>query len=228
MRVEGLQAQASCWVPRHPAQEGRGVRGVCDARACVVLGAVAHDAEESFNNISACGRSQMTEEELWAESRTNLGLEELLVQERIIFQTLGVMHSKLEEYKENLATLCPAGFPAVSEWADSSSDAEIGVVCANVCVERCAGLCVSVWVWVGAPESYVVLAARHAAEGCGYLARQRRAAAGLPIEAAEIRHALEPALSDAGPAAAKGGKGEGREAGQRQKRQKERARAGGI
>ena len=71
----------------------------------------------------------MTDEELWAESRTNLGLEELLVQERTIFQTLGVMHSKLVEYNNNLATLCPAGFPAISEWADSSSDAEIGVVC---------------------------------------------------------------------------------------------------
>ena len=75
---------------------------------------------------------RQTDSEKWAERQTNLGLEELLRKEETIFQGLGIMKSKLDEYKANLETLCPAvngsyGFPDVSEWASGDSDAEIGM-----------------------------------------------------------------------------------------------------
>jgi len=79
-------------------------------------------------------RQAMTDEELWAESQEyiNPGLDELLHAEATIFEGLGVLKDKLDEYKENLANLCPAtathaGFPDVLEWASSESTAEIGM-----------------------------------------------------------------------------------------------------
>ncbi len=69
----------------------------------------------------------MTDAEMWAKRDTNLGLEELLRKEQTIFQGLGIMKDKLDEYKANLDKLCPAGFPAVERWASSDSDAEIGM-----------------------------------------------------------------------------------------------------
>ena len=69
----------------------------------------------------------MTDAEMWAQRNTNLGLEELLRKEQTIFQGLGIMKDKLDEYKANLDTLCPAGFPAVAAWASIESDAEIGM-----------------------------------------------------------------------------------------------------
>ena len=77
-------------------------------------------------------RRSMTDTERWHDMEVNLGLEELLVKEETIFQALGVMKDKLGEYQINLASLCPAtdehaGFPGISEWADSESAADIGM-----------------------------------------------------------------------------------------------------
>jgi len=86
-------------------------------------------------------RSQ-TEEERWAatkigswvrssaslsEADTNEGLEELLAKEYTIFLSLGVLKEKVEEYTSRLSDLCPNGFPPIQDWADSESDAEIGM-----------------------------------------------------------------------------------------------------
>eukprot|EP00392_Amoebophrya_sp_AT5.2_P007706 g7721.t1 len=70
--------------------------------------------------------AQETTADLVANSNTNLGLTELLDKEAAIFEGIGVMQDKLAQYSTNLATLCPS-FPAISEWAASESDAEIGM-----------------------------------------------------------------------------------------------------
>jgi hypothetical protein len=86
-------------------------------------------------------RSQ-TEEERWeatkigswvrssaslSEADMNEGLEELLAKEYTIFQSLGILQDKVQEYNSRLSDLCPAGFPPIQDWADSQSDAEIGM-----------------------------------------------------------------------------------------------------
>ncbi|CAD7938576.1 unnamed protein product [Amoebophrya sp. A120] len=83
-------------------------------------------ATEHANTVQCIELRQMTDEEEWSTTKSNLGLEELLAKEASIFQGVGVMQEKLAQYRDNLSTLCP-NFPATAEWADSSSDAQIGM-----------------------------------------------------------------------------------------------------
>lgn len=84
-------------------------------------------SSEAATSEAQMSRSRtLTEQETWDKVKTNLGLEELLDKEASIFEGVGVMQAKLNEYKDELATKCP-GFPAVEEWADTTSDGEVGM-----------------------------------------------------------------------------------------------------
>eukprot|EP00391_Amoebophrya_sp_Ameob2_P002597 CAMPEP_0179009312 /NCGR_PEP_ID=MMETSP0795-20121207/16205_1 /TAXON_ID=88552 /ORGANISM="Amoebophrya sp., Strain Ameob2" /LENGTH=1536 /DNA_ID=CAMNT_0020704501 /DNA_START=63 /DNA_END=4673 /DNA_ORIENTATION=- len=86
-------------------------------------------AFSSLNNeFSVIDFRHLTDEEEWARTKTNLGLQELLAKEASIFEGIGLMQSKLNEYKDNLNKHCPYGsFPEVAEWAAAESDANIGM-----------------------------------------------------------------------------------------------------
>ena len=72
---------------------------------------------------------EKTDEELWAEATTNPGLNDLLLKEQQLFESLGVLKEQLQDLKQQLKDkqVCGGAFPDIKEWADSSSSAEIGM-----------------------------------------------------------------------------------------------------
>ena len=120
-------------IHQHKTHEGPGAPGVRGPNS-IRRKKAGRGARYYMHAKSKKLRQTMTDEELWSESQENInpGLEELLSAEATIFEGLGVLKDKLDEYRDNLATLCPAnsthaGFPDVLQWASSQSTAEIGM-----------------------------------------------------------------------------------------------------
>ena len=85
------------------------------------VGGQTINAKDYRDDDAAQQSVRQTEEELWAATLVNPGLEDLLVKEATIFRGLGILQERLDGYIDNLPILCPVsegntGFPDIFEW----------------------------------------------------------------------------------------------------------------